>query len=365
LSNTLPVTTLDALGVDVGFFETKFTCHRAHGRHGGTIVAEQFPSLAPRDKGIDLTLPNIQKADIVKIEVEPGVAHLVGKDVEIAVHGFGTKAVTPDYSRGTAYKALFLGALHSIARANAVRGEEMHVETLVGGLPLSSIRTHSRELREFMQQSHTVPHPADKERSLRVIVRNALVMAQPQGALQSHHSRNGSVDREATTLVLDMGGGTFDWFVAKGNSANLNLCGAAPIGALACATAICDQVDPEFKHSALIMARVDQALRTGAESFRVSSTSYRMSQYGKVVRGVLHDAIEQMSKSVGNLRDMDAILFTGGAAGLLYEACKDEFPAFTGAMTLDGDPVTSNVRGFHLWAEHYNLVRKTSAPHGR
>ncbi len=365
MPNSLPNTTLDAIGVDVGFFATKFTCHRAHGRQGGAIVADQFPSLAPRDKGVDLSLPSIQKLDVIRLEVEPGVAHMVGKDVESVVHGFGTKAVTADYSRGTAYKALFLGALYSIARANAVRGDEVRVETLVGGLPLSSIRTHARELREFMQQSHQVPHPADKDRVLTVCVRNAFVMAQPQGSLQSHHTRQGSVDRGATTLVLDMGGGTFDWFVAKGNSANLNLCGAAPIGALACATAICDQIDPEFKHSAQIMSRIDHALRNNAETFRVSSTTYRMNQYEKVVRGVLHDAIEQMSKSVGSLRDMDAILFTGGAAGMLHKACADMFPSFEGAMTVDDEPVTSNVRGFHLWAEHYNQVRQHSASNGR
>lgn len=362
MSRALPDTDLDALGVDVGFFATKFTCHRSNGK-AGPIVAEQFPSLAPRDKGTELTLPHVQKIDVVRIEVEPGVAHLVGKDVGHVVHGYGTKAVTVDYSRSTAYKALFMGALHNIARANAVRGDVMRIETLVGGLPLSSVRTHSAELRDFMRGEHKIPHPADKERILTVDIRTAMVMAQPQGALQSHYARQGSVDREATTLVLDMGGGTFDWFVAKGMSANLNLCGAAPIGALACVTAICDAIDPEFKHSAQTMERIDHALRTGTDTFKVSGTSYRISAYANIVQGVLGDAIEQMTKSVGNLRDMDTILFTGGAGKLLFNAFKQKHPALEKAMALDDEPVMSNVRGFHMWAESWNQARKAAAAH--
>lgn len=362
--STLPDTCLDAAGIDVGFFATKFTCHRTPSRKEGSLITDQFPSLAPRDRGTELNFPSRQVLDAVRIVVDD-VVHIVGKDVESYLHGFGTKAVTSDYSRSTAYKALFMGALHNIARANAVRGDAMIVKTLVGGLPLSSIGTHRDELRHFMQQTHYVPHPADRSRTLAVTVKTAAVMAQPQGALMSHHVRAGRVDPSVRTLVLDMGGGTFDWYVATGIKSNLVLCGAAPFGALACATAVCDQIDRDYRNSPQIMARVDQALRTNAESFQVSATTYHMSQYRPIVRGVLQDALEQMVKTVGNLREMDQILFTGGAASMLHRVCKDAYPRFEGAMKLDPDPVTANVRGFHLWAEEYNLQkRKAAAAHG-
>jgi plasmid segregation protein ParM len=281
----------------------------------------------------------------------------VGKDIEKLTHGFGTTGVTADYSQSTGYKALFRGALHSIARANAVKGD-LTIETLVAGLPLSTIHTHSAALREFIQQPHKMPQPADKDRELTVVIKNAMVMGQPQGALMSYQVAKGRIDRTATTLVLDMGGGTFDWYLATGATPNPQRCGAAPIGALACTTAVCNKIDPNFKNSALIMGRVDYALRTNAESFTVSGSTYELSQYQPVVRGVLADAIEQMRKSVGNLQEMDAILFTGGAAPMLFEVCKDALPAFKDIMALDKDPVTSNVRGFHVWAEQLNTAKK-------
>ena len=361
LSATLPDTVLAAAGIDVGFFATKFTCYRQSSPgKAGAIVADQFPSLAPRQAGMSIPLPNTDKPDAVEIEIEPNVSHLVGKDIDKLSHGFGSTAVTSDYSRGTAYKALFRGALHAIARANAVKGN-LTIETVVAGLPLSSIHTHAKELQEFMRTPHTMPHPADHERALTVVIKNALVLGQPQGALMNYHVAKGKVDRSMVTLVLDMGGGTFDWYAAIGNTPNPQRCGAAPIGALACATAVCNRIDPNFKNSPLIMGRVDAALRTGAATFTVSGTTYEMKQYQPVVRGVLADAIQQMRKSVGNLQEMDAILFTGGAAPMLYAVCQDVLPEFKEVMMLDHDPVTSNVRGFHVWAEQFNATKKVRA----
>jgi len=116
LSATLPDTVLAAAGIDVGFFATKFTCYRQSSPgKAGAIVADQFPSLAPRQAGMSIPLPNTDKPDAVEIEIEPNVSHLVGKDIDKLSHGFGSTAVTSDYSRGTAYKALFRGALHAIA----------------------------------------------------------------------------------------------------------------------------------------------------------------------------------------------------------------------------------------------------------
>ncbi len=357
-------TIIPAAGIDVGFFATKFTCGRSAGAGTGTgegrlgaIVTDQFPSLSPRQISMDLKLPNVDAVDAVEIEIEPNVSHLVGKDIVKLTHGFGTTAVTADYSRSTGYKALFRGALHSIARANAVKGD-MTIETVVAGLPLSTVLTHAAELRDFMQQPHVMQHPADKDRQITVTIKNAMVMGQPQGALMSYQVAKGRLDRSATTLVLDMGGGTFDWYVAVGVTPNPQRCGAAPIGALACATAVCNKIDPNYKNSAQIMSRVDYALRTNAESFTVAGTTHMLDQYQPVVRGVMADAIEQMRKSVGNLQEMDAILFTGGAAPMLFEVCKDALPALKNIMILDKDPVTSNVRGFHVWAEQFNTPKK-------
>ncbi len=75
LSATLPDTVLAAAGIDVGFFATKFTCYRQSSPgKAGAIVADQFPSIAPRQTGMSIALPNTDKADLVEIEIEPNVS---------------------------------------------------------------------------------------------------------------------------------------------------------------------------------------------------------------------------------------------------------------------------------------------------
>ncbi len=75
MSATLPDTVLAATGIDVGFFATKFTCYRQSSpAKAGAIVAVQFPSLALRQAGVSIPLPNTDKADAVEIEIEPNVS---------------------------------------------------------------------------------------------------------------------------------------------------------------------------------------------------------------------------------------------------------------------------------------------------
>jgi len=348
--------TLPAIGVDVGFFSTKFSIGR-HGNRGGDIEVRQFPSLAPR---ISTALKEVSAKDGLQgvlIEVEEGVRHFVGKDVFHLIGTSNSRAVTPDYCLTADYRALFLGALFHIAREHEA-DSDLLIKVLIAGLPLSTVYTHSKGLEVFIKGPHTIPNPADPSRTIRVTVERPMVIAQPQGALIAHGIGNGpAVPGDFNTLVLDMGGGTFDWFVAKGVKPNRALCGATSIGALACAAAICDEIKPGLKDNPDIMARVDRALRDEDEFVTVTGIKYEMRKFEPIIHRVLDDAIEQMRKSVGSLDSMDKILVTGGGARMLKKALDVALPEYSRLIHVDDEPVASNVRGFHALAEYQSERR--------
>lgn len=352
MNQSHPVTKLRAIGIDVGFFSTKFTTGRtAEGVSRSAVPADQFPSIAPFQH-VDAQGPaDTARRDGVRVIVD-GVAHYVGKDTLLESGGFGTTAVAPDYSTTTAYKALFRGALHMIARANDAQGD-LVIEMLVGGLPMASYDEFKGHLEAFMLGPHVMPHPADRNRELTVTISRAKVLGQPQGSLVNHQlSRGVKFSPGQMNLVLDLGGGTFDWFVAREAQGSRSRSGSAPIGALACASAVCAQIKDGHQHSPLIMSRVDEALRTGAQTVTISGVAHNIADYAPTVKGILIDALQQMRKSAGNIAEMDTILFTGGGARLLYSVAQEQLAQFKQVFAIDQDAVMSNVRGFHFWAEH-------------
>lgn len=344
-----PSTHLPAIAIDVGFFSVKYTTGLRE-RRNGAIHVEMFPSVAPRVSATMLDAYAADALDGLVIEVEPGVRHFVGKDAPNLMGTSGARAVTSGYCLSSDYKALFLGALYQVAKEHSA-GDELVIDTLVAGLPLSTVYTHATQLQSILQGTHTVPNPAGGDRVTKVKVEHALVIAQPHGALIAH-----GVDKagegELIRLVLDMGGGTFDWFVAKGIKPNRSLCGAAPIGALACAAAVCDEIKIGLKDNPEIMARVDRALREQAKTVTISGVKHEMAQYDQIVNRVLQDGIEQMSKSVGSLDGMDKILVTGGGAQLLLNTLRRSLPQYKDLVEVDAEPIASNVRGFHALGMH-------------
>ncbi len=356
MNRSINTTFVPAIGLDVGYSFTKYTTGKRE-HTDAKILVRNFPSLAPRISGSMHIQPGLDELDGVVIEVEPGARHFVGKDVHQMLGTSGTRAVTPDYSRSSDYKALLLAALFHIARELKTEGN-LVIGKLVAGLPLSTVYTHSQALRTLLVGVHIIPSPIDMSTNMTVIIQHATVIAQPQGALIASGSGADANSRtELNTMVLDMGGGTFDWFVATGLKPNRVLCGAVSIGALACTAAVCNEIKPDLKDNPEIMNRVDRALRDSAETVLISGVTHQMRKFDSTVRRVLSDAIEQMQKSVGSIDGIDRILVTGGGAKLMFSALTDLLPQYKHLMEIDSEPVGSNVRGFHLLAE-YQQARK-------
>ncbi len=352
MNTQAPVTRLRAIGIDVGFFSTKFTTGRiAEGTSRSAIPTDRFPSVAPFQHVEPQTPASAVVGDGVRLTVD-GVAHYVGKDTLLEAGGYGMTGFAEDYSTTTAYKALFRGALYMIAKANAVPGD-MSIDMLVAGLPMASYDRFRGPLEAFMLEPHVLPHPVVSGAELTVQVLRTRVLGQPQGALVNHQLSKGVKFRPGQlNLVLDLGGGTFDWFVAQEAKGSRSRSGSAPIGALACASAVCAQIREGYQHSPLIMSRVDEALRTGSRAVSISGVSHKLGGYAPTVKAILRNALDQMRRSVGKLDEMDVILFTGGGARLLHSVAEEQLKEYRSVFAIDQDTVVSNVRGFHFWAEH-------------
>lgn len=335
---------MDAMGIDVGFCTTKYTVGRQESSNA--IIVDQFPSHAELLAGGMQQLPMGSRLDGVCINVED-VPYFVGKDVLSVVRGNATKAVTSDYSATTAYKALFLGAL-SYAVTHAGVTSRLTIEHLVLGLPVSATRERREALREMTEGAHTIPVHG-LEHPVNVVIQNVTVVAQPQGALVA--IAGSRLVAKDTILVLDMGGGTFDWFVSEGLKPNHQRCGSVSIGMLDCATAVCDQIQRGLSDDSRILSKVDEALRLCSPSVRISGRDHHLSRHMPTVLKILESALESMLKSVTSLKNIDAIILTGGGAPMLAKTVATRMRDYTHIIHLDLEPVTSNARGFHMIAE--------------
>lgn len=340
---------ISAIGIDVGFFSTKFSVGRDKNRNN-EIIVDQFPSQAPRSHiSAGKKLPMSAELDGANVQVN-GVPYFVGKDVFRMVETFGSRAVVADFSASDPYKALFLGSLGYVASHHGTPSR-LVIKHLVLGLPMNTVYAYREPLKRMGEGRHEVPIPGKDGQTATVTVEEVTVIAQPQGALLSSGGRRRSKIQSDTTLVLDMGGGTFDWFVSEGLDPNYSRCGAAPIGMLKCAAAVCDMINADWRHDPKVLAKVDLALRTNAPTMRITSREYEMIKYRPAAMAVVTEALDQMIKSVGSLHNIDEILLTGGGAALLEVPTKHRLKDFAHMVKVDPEPVYSNVRGFHMLAE--------------
>jgi plasmid segregation protein ParM len=268
------------------------------------------------------------------------------------VKSYGARAVSTDYSTTPSYKALFLGAL-AYLETHFGATTRIDIKHMVVGLPLSTVGSHQSALKRMVEATHSVSI-GDGEHQVEIQIHRATVVAQPMGALLSAGLGMRQRPNGDNTLILDMGGGTFDWFVCTGLNPKQQRCGAAPIGMLSCAAAVCERIKAGLSTNREIMARVDEALRTSQSTVRVTGRDIELAQYLPEVDAVLHGALEAMLKSVGTLDDIDSIMLTGGGASLLSKVAASKLKAYTHIIRIDSDPATSNVRGFHILAEFLN-----------
>jgi len=341
--------TVDVRAIDVGYFSTKLTLGRKLTGDSSSIATAIFPSLAPRlSAGMGRSLALSGKTDGYVVDVG-GASYFVGQDVTLHCSGREPREILDDYSRTDKYKALLLGAFNNIADdANA--GHELVIRQLVLGLPMNTFAENRDALRDEATGEHHLPDTKSPGAFRRVTVLKTTVIVQPQGALLNnarHDSRLG----DGWAVIVDAGGGTLDWYVARGRQPNWNRSGAHPKSMIACANAVADRINPVWRDNFEIIERIDKAIRAKAPTFQTGGRTYELATYVKDIEDVLRESTTKLISSVGSLDSIDRIIFTGGGAVVYYDYFRQQFPQYETSMLIDADPVFSNVRGFQLAGE--------------
>ena len=341
--------------IDLGFFQVKTASGRGTSKSGSEILKDIFPSFAPLidEETRGLMSLSARTDSGVAVEVN-GMSYFVGESSHRMFGSAGnTRASNERYCLTPSYKALFLGALWQIAKRHGVECS-LNIKHLVLGLPLTTLVEHNGLVQEMARGTHVIPSPFSPTTSMKVTVEEAMVVAQPQGGIVSYANGEGRnlVKPQDDVLVLDMGGGTFDWFVCDGEfQPSYKVCGALPLGTLNCAAAILQSIKPTLANSPKAMNRVDMALRSNSGSFDLGGESYEIDRFTKQVNALVSGAIEQMQTKVGELGTLDHILLTGGGAGLLKRVCDEALKSSKKVIRMDPDPVYSNVDGFFIISE--------------
>lgn len=337
-----------ARAIDVGHGNTKFTsANFSEGCH-----CQVFPSLAPVTQGrMNVGGGLIAMSQYVEIEVN-GLTYAVGKDSFSSTNTNTTRIVDQNFATSDTYAALVNGALYYI--------NEPKIDVLVLGLPMNTFEQHRDELRERMVGGHTIPNPAKAKNpraldSFSVQVVRALVVPQPMGAFLNYCTASNRYEelKSKTNLVLDVGHGTFDYYIAKGNVPYTRRCGATFGGVHHVVKAIIDAINDEsVRDNHAVWEDIDTALRTQSMACIDGEDIDICTVYKTTIDDAIRASVSRMMTAIGNITDIKHILLTGGGA-LLF---KDEIQKAIGAkreLIIDADSIFSNVKGFQIAGEQW------------
>lgn len=350
------VVQLGTRAVDVGYFNTKYSCGRNPEGSNDTIRTGLFLSLAPTLASLDAVVdPGSKKLRGCTVEVD-GAHYFVGHDAHYKSRNSDLRTVSSEYCMSGQYLALLRGAMSDMAD-RAGGGQEFTITDLVVGLPLSTFQQHRNALKSRCEGEHIMTTAEGHSR--RVTVQRAHVVVQPFGALLNFGlSRQGKL--EGLHLVVDVGGGTLDWYITDREKANWARSGAYAKAMLACSYSVADRLNESWKDQIKVMARIDKAIQDGAPSFEVAGRTYALAPFQGVIEAVLEECLLKMLSKIGHTDDIDHILLTGGGAPVFRRYFAKRKPQLAELMVLDKNPVFSNVRGFHAFGELHHATKATA-----
>jgi plasmid segregation protein ParM len=340
--------------IDVGFGNTKFTTSNFSQNCG----CEIFPSIAPfASQRTKIMGSMLSAGDVIDVEVD-GAMYTVGKDAGNAASTTTVRALASDFPMSPEHMALVKGALFKMNQA--------HIDLLVVGLPLNSYETYRPSLRLKMIGKHALPHPMQSSISGTLgdavcEVRNVIVVPQAVGAFLNY-----TVPREINihmknqmNLILDVGRGTLDWYVTRGNQPILNRCGAIFGGTSKVTLAVANACNQKIKENLSAMDMLEESLYTKKSVHIAGKTLDIFEKYSAVIDASIRESVSAMTTGIGNMIDIKNVLVTGGGAKLFASQIKKAIPDLE--LIIDDNPVFSNVRGFQLAGEEWMRSQRKTA----
>ena len=322
--------------VDVGFGNTKFVTGIGGGK-GSDIRCASFPSRAypsTRDPSKALGSEG-RKTFAIPIG---GLFYEVGPDVMLAADAFRATQIHGDYIETPQYLALARGALRMMKIDT--------IDLLVVGLPVSAFAAKKAALEKLMTGRHDVGGGKT------VVVRKALAMAQPNGALIDYATQHDKVEamEHEHSLVIDPGSRTFDWLVARGMTLSHKQSHSVNRGVSNMLQLIADDISEEIGQPYTNLDNIDLALRAG-KSLSVYQRHYNPARMRPMVEIIAKDAVAAMMQRIGGAFNIQHVILVGGGAFLFKKAVKQAFS--THQILEVKEPMCANVRGYQIAGTNY------------
>lgn len=319
--------------IDVGFGYTKLVT----GTFGSETRCTSFPSLAclsTRDPSRSL---GAERRRTFAIPIK-GVFYEVGPDVMLAGDGFRATQLHSRYIDTPEYLALARGALRTMKVDT--------IDLLVVGLPVAMFGAQKAALEKLMTGTHDVGDGKT------VVVRKALAMAQPHGALidyAAQHDRVVEMEDEHS-LVIDPGSRTFDWLVARGMKLSHKRSHSVDRGVSDILNLIADDVSAEIGAPYAHLDAIDIALRTN-RPLTVYQKTYPLARTKPMVESIARQAVATMMRRIGASYDVQNVILVGGGAFLFKRAVLQAFSSHQ--VREVKDPIFANVRGYQIAGNNY------------
>lgn len=351
---------LNFAAIDIGYFSVKCASHRISPTKINTF---SFPSVTPiHDRDYETHHGMAGSAGVI-IEHD-GDKYYVGPDSHTHTQNFQPRATNLNYVKTLEYEILYLGGLYFILRelGKVMEGvKKVTIKRMVGGLPLNTIGNHKQFVRELMEGDFKVPGIFTSD-SISVSVKSASIIPQPQGALYAATETKTPEEIrkffDNQVLVLDLGGGTFDWFLVESKKFMMMRSDAYPKGMLHAVKDIINFLSPSDKDDELMIKKVDDALRNDAKSIKVNGVDIPMEKCQPHIHKVMRQCLTAMQAKVQSFSSLDSMIFTGGGAKFLIEVARQMYPNNAQLMELTTDPIYANVRGYFILAEISDAKQK-------
>jgi PRTRC genetic system protein D len=339
------IKTLQAAAIDTGHQAVKYRyvsgTQELHGWYPavcGPVTGATVAALGP-------------SSDALPIRVGGG-AYLVGKDAHKFGDVYQRRAFDPDYCKTPAYKALTLGSLCQMAIAEGV--DQLRIGMLCCALPLETWSTHAQTLKAMCLGTHVVELQGDPRKFV-IEVLDAIVVAQPQGALFASGATAFQQNSSRNTVVVDMGGGTTNFFFSVGATPDHSRSGCIPRGTIAALEKVADQISPGYSQKSHVVQRLDQAIATNAATVELDGEAKPLPLH--VITQYMLDICGQVRQGVKDFTDVDRLLLTGGGAPHLMRAFGSLLPHRAAKIEIHADPVHANCRGFLHIAREFSTAR--------
>ena len=314
--------------IDVGYGVTKFV-RRVEGTR---IECGQFQSIAEfsmRDTTGD-AFGGLR--DTVAVPIGAWF-YEVGPDIDLALGNWRPTMKGENYIETPEYLALMRGALYYM-------NTEV-IDLLVVGLPVAYFADKKSRLVKLAEGEHAVG------RGRKVLVKRALAVAQPQGALVTYSAQQGVLDQiqQQDSLVIDAGTRTFDWVASRGMRILTRKSHSVDRGVYNMLDIIAREITRDIGANYRELDAIDLALRK-ERPLTLYGRPYSIEKFKPLALTVAHQAVGAMLSQIGDTQRFDNVVLAGGGAYLFKKKLKE---VFTKHPLLEiAEPIFANVRGFQM-----------------